>query len=204
VAARKKMTARKEQALKTRQLLMDTALGLFDKKGYEKVSINDICREAGVSTGAFYHHFKSKDQILIEEFMKTDEFYRELIVELAEVDDYLEKLRGFTVSTMEYIADMGLARLKVTYHTQIGPDKKASFLGNERRALYSILESLYREGQEKGILRRDVSSGELAHLSIHCFRGIIYDWCLANASFDMVEAGEKLIDILICGALASE
>ncbi|MBN2027647.1 MAG: TetR family transcriptional regulator [Actinobacteria bacterium] len=203
MAASKKMTARKEQALKTRQLLMDTALGLFDNKGYEKVSINDICREAGVSTGAFYHHFKSKDQILIEEFMKTDEFYRELIAELADVDDYLEKLRRFTASTMEYIAGMGLARLKVTYHTQIGPDKKASFLGNERRALYSILESLYREGQGKGILRRDISSGELAHLSIHCFRGIIYDWCLANGSFDMVEAGEKMMDILTHGTLSS-
>jgi len=180
---------------------MDTALGLFDRKGYEKVSINDICREAGVSTGAFYHHFKSKDQILIEEFMKTDEFYRELIVEVSGIDDYLEKLENFTASTMEYLAGMGLARLKVTYHTQIGPDKKASFLGNERRALYSILDSLYREGQEKGLLRRDVSSRELAHLTIHCYRGIIYDWCLANGSFDLVQASENLMDILTNGTL---
>jgi TetR/AcrR family fatty acid metabolism transcriptional regulator len=202
--ARNKITTRKEQALKTRQLLLDTALGLFDKRGYEKVSINDICREAGVSTGAFYHHFKSKDQILIEEFMKTDEFYRDLIVELAGVDDYVEKLRGFTVSTMEYISSIGLSRLKVTYYTQIGPDKKASFLGSERRALYSILESLYREGQEKGILRRDISSGELAHLTIHCFRGLIYDWCLANGSFDMVEVGEKMVEILTYGVLSSD
>jgi AcrR family transcriptional regulator len=198
----KKVTARKEQALKTRQLLFDTALELFDRKGYEKVSINDICKTAGVSTGAFYHHFKSKDQILAEEFQKTDAFYGELLERLAGMEDYTEKLREFGISTMRFISDMGLARLKVTYHTQIGPDKKASFLGNEKRALYTIMEALYREGQEKGILRNDMSGGELARLAIHCYRGIIYDWCLSNASFDMVEAGDKVLELLTNGTLA--
>ncbi|RJP27133.1 MAG: TetR/AcrR family transcriptional regulator [Actinobacteria bacterium] len=198
-----RMTPRKEQALKTRQEIFETAIELFDKKGYERVSINDICRQAGVSTGAFYHHFKSKDQILMEEFMKTDDFYRQEVEKVGIIDDFQEKLKVFTLSTMRFLADMGLKRLKVTYHTQIGPDKKASYLGNEKRALYSILEALYREGQERGEVRRDVSSDELARLAIHCFRGIIYDWCLANGSFDMVEASEKMFDILTRGTFVS-
>ncbi len=199
--AKSKITPRKEQALKTRQEIFDTAVELFDKKGYEKVSIKEICKKAGVSTGAFYHHFKSKDQILMEEFLKTDDFYRELVEEIAGMDDYREKLRAYTISTMRFLADMGLRRLKVTYHTQIGPDKKASYLGNERRALYSIMEALYREGQEEGEVRRDLSSDELARLAIHCFRGVIYDWCLANGSFDLVEASERMFDVLTNGAL---
>jgi AcrR family transcriptional regulator len=185
-------------------MLFDIALELFDRKGYEKVSINDICKAAGVSTGAFYHHFKSKDQILAEEFKKTDDFYRELLEELAGMGDYTEKLRAFGVSTMKHIAGMGLARLKVTYHTQIGPDKKAPFLGNESRALYTIMEALYREGQKEGVLRDDMPSEELARLAIHCYRGIIYDWCLANGSFDMVEAADKMLDLLTNGTLARE
>jgi len=196
-----KITPRKEQALKTRQEIFETAVELFDKKGYEKVSINEICKKAGVSTGAFYHHFKAKDQILMEEFLKTDDFYRELAEEIAGMDDYREKLRAYTVSTMRFLSDMGLRRLKVTYHTQIGPDKKASYLGNEKRALYSIMEALYREGQEKGEIRGDLSSEELARLAIHCYRGIIYDWCLANGSFDLVEASERMFDVLTNGAL---
>jgi AcrR family transcriptional regulator len=196
-----KITPRKEQALKTRQEIFETAVELFDKRGYEKVSINEICKKAGVSTGAFYHHFKAKDQILMEEFLKTDDFYRELAEEIAGMDDYREKLRAYTVSTMRFLSDMGLRRLKVTYHTQIGPDKKASYLGNEKRALYSIMEALYREGQEKGEIRGDLSSEELARLAIHCYRGIIYDWCLANGSFDLVEASERMFDVLTNGAL---
>jgi len=200
--AKGSMTPRKQQAMNTRQEIFDTAIELFDKKGYERVSINDICKKAGVSTGAFYHHFRSKDQILMEEFMKIDDFYQELVKEIAGIEDSREKLQAFTAATIRALYDMGLKRLKVTYHTQIGPDKKASYLGNNKRALYSILEGLFLEGQEKGQIRKDLSADALTRLTIHCYRGIIYDWCLANGSFDMVEAGEKMMELFINGALA--
>jgi TetR/AcrR family fatty acid metabolism transcriptional regulator len=201
--AKSTMTPRKEQAAKTRQELFDTAIELFDSKGYENVSISDICEKAGVSTGAFYHHFKAKDQILMEEFLKADDFYRELLEEIAGMDDYREKLRAFTVSIMRFMDDMGLKMVKVTYHTQIGPDKKASYLGNEKRALYSIIEGLYREGQEKGEVRRDLSAEDLARFTIHCYRGIVYDWCLANGKFDLVKTGEEMVDFLADGLLST-
>ena len=54
------MTPRKEQAAKTRQEIFDTAIELFDRKGYEKVSINEICKKAGVSTGAFLPPLQSQ------------------------------------------------------------------------------------------------------------------------------------------------
>lgn len=202
VMAENKMTPRKEQAAKTRKEIFDTAIELFDRKGYENVSINEICEKAGVSTGAFYHHFNAKDQILMEEFLKADDFYQDLAKKLAGIDDYREKLRVFTAATMRFLADMGLKRLKVTYHTQIGPDKKASYLGNEKRALYSIMEALYREGQEKGEVRQDLPVEDIARLTIHCYRGIVYDWCLADGSFDLVKTGEEMIDILTYGVLS--
>ena len=198
------VTPRKEQAAKTRQEIFDTAIELFDSKGYENVSINEICEMAGVSTGAFYHHFKAKDQILMEQFLKADDFYRELLEDIAGMDDYREKLRAFTTSTMRFMVDMGLKRVKVTYHTQVGPDKKASYLGNEKRALYSIIEDLYREGQERGEVRRDLRAEDLARLTIHCFRGIVYDWCLANGTFDLVKTGEEMVDILSDGVLSTD
>ncbi len=201
--AKRRMTPRKEQALMTRQRIFETAIELFDKRGYEKVSINDICRKAGVSTGAFYHHFKSKDQILMEEFKKVDDFYLELAEEVYAVQDYEEKLKRFNSSVMGMLAGLGLKRLKVTYHTQIGPNKKASYLGNEKRTVYSVLEELYREGQERGQLRPDISLEDLVQLTIHCYRGIIYDWCLANGSFDLAKASETMTDALLHGILST-
>lgn len=43
---------------------MDAACELFNKKGYEKTSVNDIIEQVGVTKGAFYYYFKSKEEIL--------------------------------------------------------------------------------------------------------------------------------------------
>jgi AcrR family transcriptional regulator len=47
-----------------RQELLDVAVRLFIEDGYDDASVNDIIREAGVSKGAFYHYFASKDDVL--------------------------------------------------------------------------------------------------------------------------------------------
>jgi len=49
---------------RTRSLLIKTASQLFAAEGYDRISVDRIIREAGVSKGAFYHHFASKEEIL--------------------------------------------------------------------------------------------------------------------------------------------
>ncbi len=47
----------------TRQRLLDSALGVFARHGYERATVDEIVREAGFSKGAFYVHFESKDDL---------------------------------------------------------------------------------------------------------------------------------------------
>ncbi|MEF3696096.1 TetR/AcrR family transcriptional regulator [Desulfolutivibrio sp.] len=49
---------------KRRATLLDTAQTVFLEKGYEATTVNDILDAAGLSKGGFYHHFKSKDDVL--------------------------------------------------------------------------------------------------------------------------------------------
>src|SRR5215470_12302949 len=44
--------------------LIDVAQGLFLTRGYERTTINDVISATGVSKGAFYHHFRSKEELL--------------------------------------------------------------------------------------------------------------------------------------------
>ncbi len=47
----------------TQELVLDTALHLFSERGYFNTSVHDIAREAQVSIGSIYHHFKDKQGI---------------------------------------------------------------------------------------------------------------------------------------------
>lgn len=48
----------------TRDHIVEAADGLFYRRGYEHTSFSDIADAVGISHGNFYHHFKSKDEIL--------------------------------------------------------------------------------------------------------------------------------------------
>lgn len=56
--------ARNKYPEKTIRLILDTAQRLFIEKGYDNTSLQDIMDETGLSKGAIYHHFSSKEDIL--------------------------------------------------------------------------------------------------------------------------------------------
>ena len=58
--------ARNRHPEETVTLILDVAFRLFMEKGYEYTSIQDILDQlGGLSKGAIYHHFKSKEEILV-------------------------------------------------------------------------------------------------------------------------------------------
>ena len=50
--------------MNTREKIMDVALHMFSERGYEAVSIRDICGEVGIKESTLYYHFKNKKDIL--------------------------------------------------------------------------------------------------------------------------------------------
>ena len=57
------MTSRSVPSATTRDRLLDAAVALVRQKGFAATSIDDLCRAAGVTKGAFFHHFASKEAL---------------------------------------------------------------------------------------------------------------------------------------------
>ena len=58
------MGLRERKRLQTRQLLVSSAMRLFEQKGYEQTAVAEIASAAGVSTKTFFNYFASKDEVL--------------------------------------------------------------------------------------------------------------------------------------------
>ena len=200
-----KMTMRKAHALSTRRRIFDTAVSLFTKKGYSKVTIDDICNKMGLSKGAFYNYFKSKDQIIMEGFIASDEYYRtDALKEIASLKGRVDQLVAYNRLVLKNITRIGKPIMQAVFHSEMGFNKKASYINSEKRSLYTVGESLVAEAQKAGELRTDLSSKQITNIIVRSLRGLVYDWCLPGSKFDLEEAGEKVLKVLIDGLSASQ
>ena len=84
--------ARNKYPEETVNLILETATRLFVQKGYERTSIQDIINNlGGLSKGAIYHHFKSKEEILIAVTNKMTEKSNKMLFEIRNTPDMTGK-----------------------------------------------------------------------------------------------------------------
>ena len=75
--------ARNKHSEETASLILDVAFRLFIEKGYERTSIQDIIDNlGGLSKGAIYHHFRSKEDILVAVTDRMTEESNKMLVEI--------------------------------------------------------------------------------------------------------------------------
>ena len=77
----------------TRRKLLDSAVGLMLSKGFVATSVDEICSEAGVTKGSFFHYFDSKEELgqaALESFAKAQE--NRMVEACASVEDPLDRI----------------------------------------------------------------------------------------------------------------
>ena len=70
----------------TKARIMDVAIHMFSERGYEAVSIRDICGEVGIKESSLYYHFRNKQDILDSLFTRFEEHVNSLLAVLHSSD----------------------------------------------------------------------------------------------------------------------
>ena len=152
------------------EMIIDAALEVFREKGYANARMADIARRAGVSYGLVYHYFGSKEVLfdLIVESWWND-LYSMMEREKASDIVFRDKLVGIIEFFLEtYIHKPNLISIFVSevcrssvYHTEAGLARFLKF--------FSLCEEIMLEGQNKGVLKKDIPP----HLLTYIFYGAI-------------------------------
>lgn len=186
-----KMTSRQKQALDTKKHILHTALKLMKEQGFEAITIKQICEEAGVSTGAFYHHLKSKEGIIIEGYSECDEYFDEYVIKHLESENIIDKIIEYIGYQMEYAKMMGVETITQIYKAQLTNGKE--FFLSDYRALPKNLLILIKKAQDSRILRIDLDAGQIRDELLLISRGTIYYWCQKNGKFDITNYCRDII-----------
>jgi AcrR family transcriptional regulator len=199
-----KITKRQVQAMETKKRIYDSAVELFQKYGFENVSVDDIVEKSGVAKGTFYVHFNSKDSLITSEiaaYVKELDLdyksYVETFPESTKVSDILFSLFGKIADTL---ADkIGYDLMKAVYEAQLSKTVNPVLLMGYSRDLYKLLTDIIDKGIQEGEFRKELSSDAVARYCVMVIRGTAYEWCARYPDFNFKEELLGLFKIMLTG-----
>jgi len=83
------------KAEETRDRILDAALRLFRERGFDETTMRDVATEAGVATGAAYYYYRSKEDLVMAFYLRTDEEARAIFEKaIASSKDLKKRIRA--------------------------------------------------------------------------------------------------------------
>lgn len=196
----------KEEALATRDRLLDAAECVFAAKGVSRTSLKDIAIAAGVSRGAIYWHFKNKADLFNAMMERTTMPMEGALHQIGHDtgQDPLEQLRRAILDAMQKIATdertrrvFEVATLKVEY-----VDELLAVQERQQRVQAEVLQQTEYSLSE-GAMRRSVILKVTPAVAAQGFNalvvGLIHNWLLAPQSGQLVTVAETAIDVYLLG-----
>jgi len=186
----RKLTDRSLRALQTKKKLFRSAAKLIDKHGYDNVTIEDICRKAGVSVGAFYHYYSSKSDIIVEFFKEIDYYYEDKVIpELTE--NAAENLESFFRYYAKFHVDRGIG------HTSMVVKIQHDFFLDKSRYMHIKLNEILEKAKSQGVFKKSEDTELIADYLLVIARGLLFDWSLAHGDYDLVAKMDAYIKLAI-------
>lgn len=180
----KNLTAREKQSIATKLKIIQISTDLFKQKGFETVKIQEICEKAEISVGAFYHHFKSKNEIINTGYAQVDLLVKERLSSKI-FNSHIEKIISLLSEGCEVLTDLGYLFVSDVYKNLLHIDEKYSF--DPTRYVNLEIKSAINLAKENKELREDISTEDLSETLLRISRGVIFDWCLHQGNYNLKE-----------------
>jgi len=175
-----------QRAIDTKNKIINTFFGLLEHKSINEITIQMICVNCGISVGAFYHHYSSKEDILVEKFHHFDEFIENELTHKQYVC-YEEAIIDFLFYLIIGAQNHGINVTREVLKYTLSPTSH-NYFSMQNRSSHNYLLTLIDKAISKGELKEACNSKELAILLLRHAHGIGYDWVAQNGSYDLSNA----------------
>ncbi|HJC25556.1 MAG TPA: TetR/AcrR family transcriptional regulator [Candidatus Eisenbergiella merdavium] len=138
-----------EKSFLSKGKIIDAAMKLFSEKGYENTTMQDLVQASGMSKGAIYHHFKSKQEIVAYLINEEKERFASSLRELASCGELTAREKiGRIIASL--FSDATLSALAKEKWAEKVPFALLDTLRNSVNILSGCLEDILRQGVENG------------------------------------------------------
>jgi AcrR family transcriptional regulator len=179
--------------------LLAVAVRLFAEQGFEGTSVQEIVAAAGVTKGAMYHYFASKDDLLYAIYHRLLSLQTERLNALADgPGDAADRVRAVAEDVVETTLTSVDEAIVFFRSMHMLPSDKRTRVRAERRRYHERFRALVEEGQRAGTFRDDVS----ADIVTHFFYGAVNQlgtWYHRDGGLNLRQVAVHYADMLLGG-----
>jgi len=188
----------------TKERIIDAALVLFEENGYHAVTVDKIVKKSGTSKGGFYHHFKSKDELLYT----LHDFFITYVIDKAQ--EAYEKFH--TPAERLYETVKSFVKMFEMYRPHVTAFYQESiYLGDEyveeikeKRGQYKkMMFRLFEEGIAAGEFRPELPI-PITSMAIFGMINWTYKWYKSEGYYSIEEISLIYADIVMHSTLTKE
>ncbi len=171
-----------------RKLILDTAGKLFSKKGFDGVSVMDICNECKITKPTFYKYVVSKESILTDIFNQGEKMVVPTMIERRKQDRLLSAFWTGMTGTLVVAENIGSDMLRSYIITLL---KQGGSSDRFNSPLQVEVESVLEELQKRHLIKNMAAPAEIYKLAVYLNRGLLMMWGFNGGTFDLSESFRK-------------
>ena len=168
----------------TKAKIFRAAKNILQKHGYEALSIKNICEEAGVSNGSFYHHFKTKDDLLSYYIEEQPNINPDLLDIPKSADEVKSAIVYVYLNYVHYCQELGV-EFMANYYTPKNQSLNP-LIRTERPYPIVTVHNYLQKCIGAGIISPNQDIEDITTDIRMIVIGNVFEWCLkeGNADFE--------------------
>lgn len=181
----------------TKAKIFRAAKHILQKQGYEQFSIKNICEEAGVSNGSFYHHFKTKDDLLsyyIEEQPSINPDLLDMPQNAAEAKAAIIQVY---LNYVHYCQELGVEFMS-NYYTPKNQSLNP-LIRTERPYPIVTVHNYLQKAIDADIIKPDLDLEDITTDIRMIVIGNVFEWCLKSGEADFEGNMRRTLRIYLDG-----
>ena len=174
------LTKQQKKSQNTKEKILRATRMILHDKGYEALSVKNICYESGVSNGSFFHHFKTKEDLLAY-YMKQHPGIDPDRLDIPEDDsEFKIAIIHVYLSYASYCRELGIDFISGYYD----PKNRSLDMSEENRSSFPDIEKYCIKCVEAKVIDLNISPKNLSKDLRLIVTGNIFEWCITNGETD--------------------
>lgn len=195
----KELSKQQLKSRETKTRIFNAAKRILQKQGYEELSIKNICEEAGVSNGSFYHHFKTKDDLLSYYIEEQPSINPDLLDLPSNKEEAKEAIIYVYLNYVHYCQELGV-EFMANYYTPKNQSLNP-LIRTERPYPIVTVRNYLQKCMDAGIVVLNSPLEEVTTDIRMIVIGNVFEWCLKNGNADFEKNMRRSLENYLNGAL---